>query len=75
MITDSNGQTFGIELNKTRRLKTPTKTKEKPTKVTTPKWSMNQDDYIELLESIDTNAQAINTLIKDVKRVKIRMGL
>jgi len=53
----------------------PTKTKEKPTKETTPKWSMNQDDYIELLESIDTNAQAINTLIKDVKRVKIRMGL
>ena len=53
----------------------PTKTKEKPKKVTTPKWSMNQDDYIELLQSIDTNAKAINTLIADVKRVKIRMGL
>ena len=53
----------------------PTKTKEKPTKVTTPKWSMNQDDYIELLKSVDTNAQAMNTLTADVKRIKIRMGL
>ena len=53
----------------------PTATKEKPKKVITPKWSMNQDDYIELLQSIDTNAKAINTLIADVKKVKIRMGL
>ena len=75
MITDSNGLTFGTELNKTRRLKMPTEVKEKPKKVATPKWSMNQDDYIELLQSIDTNAKAINTLITDVKRIKIRMGL
>ena len=53
----------------------PTEVKEKPKKVTTPKWSMNQDDYLELLKSIDTNAKAINTLIADVKRIKIRMGL
>ena len=53
----------------------PTEVKEKPKKVATPKWTMNQDDYIELLKSIDTNAKAINTLIADVKRVKIRMGL
>ena len=51
----------------------PTEVKEKPKKVA--KWNMNQDDYIELLQSIDTNAKAINTLIADVKRVKIRMGL
>ena len=51
----------------------PTEVKEKPKKVA--KWTMNQDDYIELLQSIDTNAKAINTLIADVKRVKIRMGL
>jgi len=53
----------------------PTETKEKPKKVATPKWSMNQDDYIELLKSVDTNAKAINSLITDVKRIKIRMGL
>ena len=53
----------------------PVKTKEKPKKVTTPKWSMNQDDYIELLKRVDTNAKAINNLISDVKRIKIRMGL
>ena len=53
----------------------PTETKEKPKKGATSKWSMNQDDYIELLRSIHTNAKAINTLIADVKRIKIRMGL
>ena len=53
----------------------PVMTKEKPKKIAVPKWSMNQDDYIELLKSIDTNAKAINTLIADVKRIKIRMGL
>ena len=70
---DSNGLTFGIELNKTRRLKMPTEVKEKPKKVA--KWNMNQDDYLELLKSVDTNAKAINNLIADVKRIKIRMGL
>ena len=53
----------------------PTEVKEKPKKVATPKWSMNQDDYLELLKSIDTNAKAINGLITDVNRIKIRMGL
>jgi len=53
----------------------PTEVKEKPKKVATPKWNMNQDDYIELLKSVDINAKAINTLIADVKRIKIRMGL
>ena len=53
----------------------PVTTKEKPKKVATPKWSMKQDDYIELLESVDTNAKAINNLITDVKRIKIRMGI
>ena len=53
----------------------PMKTKEKPKKVATPKWSMNQDDYLELLKSIDTNAKAINSLITDVNRIKVRMGI
>ena len=66
----------------------PDNTIEKPKKTVTskwgmnPKWSMNQDDHIELLKSVDTNAKAINTLIAnvetlmaDVKRVKIRMGI
>ena len=53
----------------------PVTTKEKPKKVTIPKWNMNQDDYIELLESIETNAKAIKNLIADVKRIKTRMGL
>ena len=53
----------------------PVTTKEKPKKVAVPKWNITQDDYIELLESIDTNAKAINNLITDVKRIKIRMGL
>ena len=53
----------------------PTEVKERPKKVATPKWSMNQGDYLELLKSVDTNAKAINTLIADVNRIKIRMGL
>ena len=53
----------------------PVKTKEKPKKVATPKWSLNQDDYLELLQSVDTNAKAINSLITDIKRIKIRMGI
>ena len=75
MIMDSNGLTFGIELNKTRRQKMPTEVKEKPKKVATPKWNMDQEDYIELLKSVDTNAKAINSLITDVNRIKIRMGI
>ena len=51
----------------------PTEVKENPKKVI--KWNMNHDDYIELLKSVDTNAKAINTLIADVKRIKIRIGL
>ena len=53
----------------------PTEVKKKPKKVATPKWSMNQDDYLELLKSVDTNAKAINNLITDVNRIKIRMGI
>ena len=53
----------------------PTEVKEKPKKVATPKWSMNQDDYLELLKSIDINAKAISGLITDVNRIKIRMGI
>jgi len=53
----------------------PIEVKEKPKTTTIPKWNMNQDDYIELLKSIDTNAKAINNLIADVKKVKTRLGL
>lgn len=50
-------------------------TKSKPKKVAIPKWSLSQDDYIELLKSIEFNAQTINKILADVKRIKIRMGL
>jgi len=53
----------------------PTEVKSKPKKTVTPKWSMSQNDYVELLKSIDTNAKAVNNLIADVKRIKTRMGL
>jgi len=47
-----------------------TKTKEKP-----KKWEINQDDYIELLETIDKNAKAILVLNNDMTRIKTRLGL
>ena len=50
-------------------------TKVKPKKVATPKWSLSQDDYIQLLKSIEKNAQVITGLLQDVKRIKTRMGL
>ena len=53
----------------------PTEVKAKPKKITTPKWSMNHDSYIELLKSIDTNAKAISSLTNDVKKIKTRLGL
>ena len=48
----------------------PVKTKEKPVK-----WKLSQDDYLELLESIDKNAKLILTLSEDVRRLKIRIGI
>tara|TARA_Y100000034_G_C6679157_1_gene298473 strand:+ start:358 stop:576 length:219 start_codon:yes stop_codon:yes gene_type:complete len=72
MIMGSNGLIFGIELNIIRRLKMPeVKTKPK----TTPQWKLNHEDYLALLKSIDINAKAVNSLVADVKRIKIRMGL
>ena len=49
----------------------PDKTKAKPVK----KWNLSQDDYIELLESIDANNKTIISLMNDLKRIKIRMGI
>ena len=46
------------------------KVKEKPVK-----WKISQDDYLELLESIDKNAKLILTLSEDVRRLKIRIGI
>ena len=37
------------------------------------KWNLDQDDYIELLKSIDTNAKTISSLANDMKKVKTRM--
>ena len=47
-----------------------TKVKEKP-----KKWKISQDDYIELLESIDKNAKLLLELSNDVRRLKIRIGI
>ena len=48
----------------------PVITKEKP-----KKWKISQDDYLELLESIDKNAKLILELSNDVRRLKIRIGI
>ena len=48
----------------------PTKTKKPPTK-----WNLVQDDYLELLKSIDINAKTIATLTHDVKKLKTRLGI
>ena len=55
----------------------PIETKEKPikTKEKPKKWTFSQDDYIELLESIDTNAKTILTLRKDTDKLKSRLGI
>ena len=50
-------------------------TKVKSKKESKPKWSLSQDDYIDLLRTIETNAQAILVLQNEVKRLKSRMGL
>ena len=50
-------------------------TKSQPKKVATPKWNLSQDDYIELLKSIEFNAKTINALLTDVKRIKVRLGI
>ena len=59
-------------------MKVKEKIKPEPKKVikeSTPKWNLSQDDYIELLKSIEINAQAIVTLQNEVNRLKGRMGL
>ena len=48
---------------------TATKEKRKPT------WKLSQDDYLELLKSIDKNAKLILELSNDVRRLKIRIGI
>jgi len=48
----------------------PAKMKEKP-----KKWEISQDDYIELLESVDKNAKLLLELSNDVRRLKIRIGI
>ena len=59
-------------------MKVKEKIESKPKKVikeSTPKWNLSQDDYIELLKSVEINAQAIVTLKNEVNRLKGRMGL
>ena len=55
----------------------PVATKEKPVKVKEKpvKWKLSQDDYLELLESIDKNAKLLLELSNDVRRLKIRIGI
>ena len=48
---------------------------KKVIKESTPKWNLSQDDYIELLKSVEINAQAIVNLQNEVNRLKGRMGL
>ena len=62
-------------MNQGEAMTTETKKKPVKTKVVPKKWEINQDDYIELLESIDKNAKSILILTNDVKRLKIRIGI
>ena len=48
---------------------TATKTKKIPT------WKLSQDDYLDLLRSVEKNAQTILTLTNEINRLKGRMGL
>ena len=48
-------------------------TATKPKKKTT--WKLSQDDYLDLLKSIDQNSKTILTLTHEVNRLKGRMGL
>ena len=50
-------------------MSTMTKKKKEPT------WKLNHDDYLELLKSVNQNAQQILTLTNEVNRLKGRMGL
>ena len=47
----------------------------KTTEKKIPKWKLDQNDYLELLESINKNANQILTLTNEVNRLKGRMGL
>ena len=62
-------------MNQGEAMTTETKKKPVKTKVVPKKWEINQDDYIELLESIDRNANSILELTNDVRRLKIRIGI
>ena len=49
----------------------PVKTKEKKK----PIWNLTQDNYVDLLKTIEINSKAIVTLQNEVNRLKGRMGL
>ena len=53
---------------------TVTKKKKEPTKKE-PTWKLNQNDYLDLLRSIEKNSQTILPLTNEVNRLKGRMGL
>ena len=38
-------------------------------------WKLSQDDYLDLLRSIEKNSKTILTLTHEVNRLKGRMGL
>ena len=38
-------------------------------------WKLSQDDYLDLLRSVEKNSQAILSLNHEVNRLKGRMGL
>ena len=62
-------------MNQGEAMTTETKKKPVKTKVISKKWEISQDDYIELLESIDKNAKLILELSNDVRRLKIMIGI
>ena len=55
--------------------KTKVKNNTKPIENKQPKWNLNQNDYIELLRSIEINAQALLNIQGELNKIKRRLGL
>ena len=50
--------------------KTKVKNNTKPIENKQPKWNLNQNDYIELLRSIEINAQALLNIQGELNKIK-----
>ena len=44
-------------------------------KTATKKWTFTHDEYLNVLEVIDSNTKTITQLLHDVKKLKTRLGI